>query len=156
MRSEQPFREDERAIEGLPIRLVIAIVVGVAALSVMMTIIDDAGGVGQSELSAESDVALFTDNSSGQSVTITVTDDAGEPIPGATVLLESGTATLEDGPLRVGTTNETGNATATIPGDSVDWRSDQDTGTLSVEIIPPGDADFKDDMANAEIVVVES
>ena len=30
------FRTDRRAIEGLPVRLVIALVVGVASLSVMM------------------------------------------------------------------------------------------------------------------------
>ena len=30
------FSRDERAIEGLPVRLVIALVVGVASLSVMM------------------------------------------------------------------------------------------------------------------------
>jgi len=149
------LREDDRAIEGLPIRLVIAIVVGVAALSVMMTMIDNTGPVGQSELSAESSVALFSDNTTDQSLDVTVTDDAGQPIPRATVLVESGTATLKTGPVRIGTTDANGTANGTIPGESVDWRSDQDKGTLSVEIIPPGDANFKDDMSNAEIVVVE-
>ncbi len=39
MSTRQRFRSDDRAIEGLPIRLVIALVVGVASLSVMMNMI---------------------------------------------------------------------------------------------------------------------
>lgn len=35
----EEFRRDDRAIEGLPIRLVVGVVVGVAALGIMLNII---------------------------------------------------------------------------------------------------------------------
>ncbi|MFC7196258.1 hypothetical protein ACFQL4_19210 [Halosimplex aquaticum] len=39
MRRTTTLSQDERAIEGLPIRLVIALVVGVASLAIMMQMI---------------------------------------------------------------------------------------------------------------------
>lgn len=45
--------EDGRGIEGLPIRLVIALVVSVAALAIVMSMLDGVGSVGQTEVDVE-------------------------------------------------------------------------------------------------------
>ena len=50
MRGFERFRDDERAIEGLPVRLVIALVVGVASLSVMMSMLSGISGLAVTEI----------------------------------------------------------------------------------------------------------
>ncbi|MCW8172112.1 hypothetical protein D8S78_03500 [Natrialba swarupiae] len=49
----QSLESDDRAIEGLPIRLVIALVVGIAALSVMMNMLGGVGEFGDTEVTIE-------------------------------------------------------------------------------------------------------
>ena len=51
------FTDDDRAIEGLPIRLVIALVVGVAALTIMMNMLAGLGDIGQTDVYVEYDDA---------------------------------------------------------------------------------------------------
>lgn len=146
MRERRSLRTDERGIEGLPIRLVIAIVVGVAALSVMMTIIDDIGTVGEEELSANPNEEVIA--GSGANVEVTVTDETGQGIPNATVYLKSGTAKLDISDKTFAETDYNGTTTSDMdisPKDHIDWRPGQESGTIEVHTKPPGDGDYKDD-----------
>jgi len=54
-RSRVSFIRDDRAIEGLPIRLVIALVVGVAALALMLNMLGGIGDVGDTEVTVRID-----------------------------------------------------------------------------------------------------
>lgn len=147
MRERRSFRTDERGIEGLPIRLVIAIVVGVAALSVMMTIIDDIGAVGEEELSANPNEEVLT-GETGYDLKVNVTDEDGQGIPNATVYLKSGTANLDKSDTTFDETDYDGTTTSEInisPEDDIDWRPGQESGEIEVHIKPPGDGNYKDD-----------
>ena len=53
MLRRRAFRSDTRGIEGLPVRLVIALVVGVASLSVMMNMISGISGLAVAELDVQ-------------------------------------------------------------------------------------------------------
>src|SRR6056297_3106540 len=91
---QRSFRSDERAIEGLPIRLVIALVVGVAALSMMMTILDGVGSVGETEITYEYDEVTHR---LGETVdtTMQIVDENGNEMTGTTVIITSGTAQMD-------------------------------------------------------------
>lgn len=145
----QRFRTDDRAIEGLPIRLVIALVVGVASLSVMMSMLSGIGGLGVTEVHAQPEPDVITTGS--EEVEVTVVDDDGTTIEGATVIVRGDTATLEEG-IRHAETDEDGTATITV---DPSLPPNQRDGTLELDVQPPGGGEYTDRRENARILVVE-
>jgi hypothetical protein len=141
------FREDERAIEGLPIRLVIALVVGVASLSVMMSMIGGIQGLAVTELDAEPTPEVTTPGE--RTVDVAVVDPDGGPVADATVIVRAGSARLDG--VATATTNETGVATVTI---APELGPNQADGTLTIGIKPPAGSDYADERENTEILVV--
>jgi hypothetical protein len=138
---------DDRAIEGLPIRLVIALVVGVASLAVMMNVIAGMDAFGSTELDTKPEPEIIEPEPTN--VTVTVVDPDGEPVENATVVATGDTARL---PSIV--TAETGaNGTATLELDP-NLRPNQKEGTITLDIKPPG-GDYVDEQENTEILVVE-
>jgi hypothetical protein len=147
------FAEDDRAIEGLPIRLVIALVVGVATMSMMLNMLSGVQGLAVTEL----DVRPMPDvvEPGEQEIELLVVDPDGDPVEGATVIVMDGTADV-DGTHRAETvktarTDESGTATVTI---SPDIRANQAQGTLVVEVKPPAGSRFVDRRENTAILVV--
>lgn len=151
IRSPTAIFEDERAIEGLPIRLVIALLVGVAALSVMMTMIEDVGGIGKSELDAEveGDNEIDLSHDGSPDVTIRVVDEGGDPVSGATVTLAGSSAQLADGSH---TAETDGVGEVTFEEVTPELERNQDQGTLSIDVHPPNGG-FQDKQENTEILV---
>jgi len=141
------FRRDERAIEGLPIRLVIALVVGVASLSVMMSMISGIQGLAVTELDAEPTPEVTTPGE--QTVEIAVVDPDGGPVADATVIVRAGSARLDG--VATATTNETGVAAVAV---APELGPNQVDGTLTVGIKPPASSDYADERGNTEILVV--
>jgi len=145
--SLRTLRRDERAIEGLPIRLVIALVVGVASLGVMMTVIDDIDGLGTTELDTQPEPEIVSPGET--SVTVSVVGPDGAAVADATVIAESGTAQLDD----VVTAKTGPDGTATLSIDP-ELGPNQRQGTVSLELRPPGD-EYTDRRENAGVLVVE-
>jgi hypothetical protein len=143
------FTRDERAIEGLPIRLVIALVVGVASLSVMMNMLSGINGLAVTELDAQPSPEVVTPGATD--VTVTVVGADGEPVSGATVVVKGGSATLDG--VATATTGSDGNATVTV---SPSLRPNQEEGTLVVDVKPPAGGGYTDKRGNAKVLVVES
>jgi hypothetical protein len=138
---------DERAIEGLPIRLVIALVVGVASLAVMMNVIAGLDVFGSTELDTQPDPEIIEPDQT--TVNVTVVDPDGEGVVNATVVASGDTATL---PSIV--TAETGaNGTATLELDP-ELGPNQERGELTLDIRPP-EGDYVDEQENTNILVVE-
>ena len=137
---------DRRGIEGLPIRLVIALVVGVASLGVMMSMVDGIGGLQTTELDARPTPEVTTVGE--QSLTVGVVG-GGEPVEGATVVVTAGSAGL-DSPVTAGTGPE-GNATVTV---EPTLGPNQAEGTLVIEIKPPAGGPYTDRRANTEVLVL--
>jgi hypothetical protein len=138
---------DERAIEGLPIRLVIALVVGVACLGVMMSTISGLGTLRVTEVDVELDPEVT--EPADTDVTVTVVDSNGSPVAGATVVATSGTATLD------------GTATAEVGDDGEAELSldpslgpNQQEGTISFSVKPPSSGNYRDERSNTELLVV--
>lgn len=143
------FAGDERAIEGLPVRLVIAFVVGVAALSVMLNMVSGVDTLSVSELDASPDPDVVTPGE--QSIDVTAVDADGNPVEGATVVVKSGTADVD------------GVATATTGADGVatvhldpDLGPNQDDGTLEIAVKPPAGSEYVDRRENTNILVVRA
>ncbi len=142
------LRTDTRAIEGLPVRLVIAIVVGVASLSVMMNTLGGVGTLAVTEVDAQPSPDVVAPGE--REFTIRVVDADGNPVSGATVVLRSDTARLQE--VHTATTNESGYAVMTAkPG----LGQNQAEGTLEIDIKPPGGSEYADDRENTQILVVE-
>jgi hypothetical protein len=146
---KQSFRGDERAIEGLPIRLVIALVVGVASLAIMMQLLGGIGTVGQTEVKLETQddgIASVTDSSGNDqpvTYTVEVTDTEGKSVDGeSTLIISGGSVELTSG---TETRTISGSQTIEIEHDKIDFRSDQVKGTLKVTIEPPGDSNYVDE-----------
>jgi len=159
-RRPNAFTEDERAIEGLPIRLVIALVVGVAALSLMMSMLSTFDNFGDTEVTTEYDENLVTAaNGSYEDVTLSVVTEDGDPVEDADILVRSGSLTLENGPIDLHTGAESNQVSLGFGGGedeaAVDFRADQSRGTLQIEVHPPTDSDYVDEDDNTEITVVK-
>ncbi len=143
------LRGDERAIEGLPIRLVIALVVGVASLSVMMNTIGGLQTLSVTELNVEPEADVIgTDESE---LELRVVEPDGTPVSNATVVVTGGTATMAGETVRTGETGADG--TATVPV-SPSLGPNQDQGTIEVDIKPPASGGYSDRRSNTEVLVV--
>lgn len=142
------FRHDTRAIEGLPIRLVIALVVGAASLSIMLNMLSGVGTLAVTELDARPQPAVTTPGE--QAVTVTVVDTDGTPVADATVVVTGGSADLQR--VEHARTGPDGNATLPI---APSLRPNQAQGTLEIAIKPPAGSGFADRRGNTEILVIE-
>ncbi|QIB73057.1 carboxypeptidase regulatory-like domain-containing protein [Halogeometricum borinquense] len=143
------FAADDRAIEGLPIRLVIALVVGVATLSVMLNMLSGVQGLAVTELDVKPDPDVMTPGE--QDISILVVDPDGDPVEGATVVVKDGTADIKS--VVTNKTGEGGTATVTV---APKLRSNQEDGTLIIDVKPPAGSQFVDRRENTNILVVES
>ncbi|MFB6091260.1 MAG: carboxypeptidase regulatory-like domain-containing protein [Halobellus sp.] len=142
------FAADDRAIEGLPIRLVIALVIGVATMSVMLNMLSGVQGLAVSELDVRPSPDVIQPGE--QELRLTVVDDDGDGVEGATVIVTSGSAELDG--VVTAKSGEGGSATVRIDPDT---RANQETGTLEIEVKPPSGSQFVDRRANTEVLVVE-
>ncbi|WP_424019926.1 hypothetical protein ACOZ4N_10760 [Halorientalis pallida] len=175
MTRKQSFLGDERAIEGLPIRLVIALVVGVASLAIMMQLLGGIGSVGQTEAQVNLDNEIVTTQSMSSSstpatVTVSAVSEDGDEITNGQMIVKSGSLDLENEPVALSTkganagphqvefTVKAASNCGSSPSATtlcVDFRSDQDTGTLTINLEPPSDSNYKDKNDNSEIKVVK-
>jgi len=138
---------DERAIEGLPIRLVIALVVGVACLGVMMSTISGLNTLQVTEVDVQPSPEV---TSAGDTdVTVTVVDPDGSPVSDATVIAKSGTATLDS--VATADTGSNGNATFSL---SPSLGPNQEEGTVTFEVQPPASSNYRDSQSNTDLLVV--
>lgn len=142
------LRRDERAIERLPIRLVIALVVGVASLGVMMSTISGLGSLGVSELDTRPQPEIVSPGA--HTVDVAVVDSEGGPVANATVIAKSGTARLDG--VRTAETNTTGVASLSV---DPTLGPNQQEGTVSLDVKPP-DGGYADKRENTAILVVEA
>jgi len=141
------LRDDDRAIEGLPVRLVIALVVGVASLGVMMNMLSGIGGLASEELDVRPEPEVVEPGE--RTLSLTVVDTDGQPVAGATVVVTADTARLEG----VATATTDGNGTATVDV-APTLGPNQRRGTLSVHVKPPAGSDYADDRENTRVLVV--
>jgi hypothetical protein len=141
------FSDDTRAIEGLPIRLVIALVIGVASLSVMMNMLTGIQGLSITELDAKPSPEVVSPGD--QQLTFTVVGTDGRPVADATVVVKGGSADIDG--VETATTGENGKATVTV---SPSLRPNQEEGTLRVDVKPPAGSQYSDRRANAKVLVV--
>ncbi|QIO21695.1 carboxypeptidase-like regulatory domain-containing protein [Haloarcula sp. JP-L23] len=146
--SESLWR-DERAIEGLPIRLVIALVVGVDCLSVMMSTISGIETLQVTEVDVQPHPEVTTPGE--REVTVTVVDPEGAPVSGATVVAKSGTATLDS--VATAETGAAGNATLSL---SPSLGANQQEGTVVFDVKPPASSSYQDSRSNTDLLVVGS
>lgn len=145
--SDRTLWQDERAIEGLPIRLVIALVVGVACLGVMLSVVGGFSSLNETELGTNPQPDIVEEGN--QTVNVTVVDTDGEPIEAATVIARGDTAQLDS--LARAETDENGETQLTI---DPQLRPNQDEGRIELDIQPPH-GEYVDRQENTGILVID-
>ncbi|KAB1186832.1 MULTISPECIES: carboxypeptidase regulatory-like domain-containing protein [Haloferax] len=145
------FRSDTRAIEGLPVRLVVALVVGVASMSVMLNMLSGVQGLATSELDVKPTPDVVTPGE--QDLTFVVVDHEGNPVEGATVIVKSGTADIDGTGVPRAKTDDGGTATLSL---DAELGSNREDGTLVVDVKPPAGSSFVDRRENTNIWVVKA
>jgi hypothetical protein len=141
------FLADRRAIEGLPVRLVIALVVGVASLSVMMGMIGSIDGLAATELDAQPEPEVTTPGA--QALDVAVVDPDGKRVSDATVIVRGGSARIDG--VATARTGPDGVATVDV---TPELGPNQPDGVLTVEIKPPAEGGYVDERENTEVLVV--
>lgn len=148
MREDTSFRGDERGIEGLPVRLVVALVVGVASLSLMMSMISGISGLAVTELDVRPDPEVTT--AGDGTVEVAVVDPEGRGVAGATVVARGGSARLDG--VETATTDENGTAELEL---SPELGRNQRDGTVAFDVKPPAGSEYVDRRENTAMLVVE-
>jgi len=158
------LRGDERAIEGLPVRLVIAVAVGVAALGVMLGALTGFDQFETTEVTVEaSDELVALSSEDNEPVTLAVVTENGRPVTDTQVLVTGGSLPLSNGPVTLDTgadSHEVGLAIGS-PSPKADghaapaFRAGQRRGTLDIDVVPPPGTDRRDEEDNPALVVVE-
>jgi hypothetical protein len=141
------LRDDERAIEGLPVRLVVSLVVGAACLSVMLNLVNGVGGLAASEVDVRPTPEVV--ETGPQELTLKVVDAEGTPVSGATVIVDGGTASLDG--VATAKTGPDGEATVSI---DPALGPNQAEGTLTLDVKPPAGGSYTDRRENSHVLVI--
>lgn len=141
------LRDDERAIEGLPVRLVVSLVVGAACLSVMLNLVNGVGSIAASEVDVRPTPEVV--ETGPQNLTLQVVDAEGDAVSGATVVVDGGTANLDG--VATAQTGLDGNATVKI---NPQLTGNQAEGTIILEVKPPAGESFVDRRENSHVLVI--
>lgn len=148
MRRHVRFRGDERGIEGLPVRLVIALVVGVASLSLMMSMLSGISGLAVSELDVRPEPEVVTPGD--RTVEVEVVGPEGRTVAGATVVARGESAHLDG----VATANTDENGVAELELSPALGPNQRD-GTVAFDVKPPAGSEYADRRENTVLLVVE-
>ncbi len=155
MKGERRFFDNEDAVEGLPVRLIVVLVVGVIALAAMVAAVN--GFKPQKMMSASvievggKDGNLLTITKTGYAAVeknwtcrVLVIDADGNPISGASVIVHglSGAGG--------GVTDKKGEAYLTKTND-VMLNANQDSGYMTLEVSAPGYNNYKNENALAVV-----
>jgi len=141
------LRSDTRAIEGLPIRLVVALVVGVASLSVMLNMISGLGGLAVNEVDTRPSPEVTASGS--QTVAVRVVDSDGAGVANATVVARPDSARLDG----VHTARTGLNGTAEVQL-TPELGPNQHEGTVAFDVKPPSGSEYVDRRENTALLVV--
>lgn len=151
------FIEDEMGVEGLPVRLIVVLVVGMIALSAMVAAVNSFKPprtltAAVTEVSSK-DGNLLQISSAGEGAVektwtcyVNVTDDKGDPVSGASVILHG------LGGAGSGMTNTKGVAYIKNTND-IRLNPNQNSGYMTLEVNAPGFYQYKSENALAVIRV---
>ena len=155
--SERSFLGDDRAVEGMPIRLIVAVAVGAAAMSLLLPLAETIEASEEPELTVEPEPRQFAlEAEESQSVRLDVVTEEGEPVDGAAVVVSGRSLPVDDGPAVFRTGHDSNTVTFTVgrgpdAAVPVSFRPTQTRGTLTLEVVPP--SGYADERNNPELTV---
>ena len=151
------FKKDEDGVEGLPVRLIVVLVVGVIALSAMVAAVNSFKPqrtltAAVTEVSSKAGNLLQVSNSGEGTVSktwtcyVNVSDDKGDPVSGASVIVHG------LGGAGSGVSNTKGVAYISKTND-IRLNPNQNSGYLTLEVNAPGFYQYKNENALAVVRV---
>ena len=142
----------------MPIRLLVAVTVGIAAFGLLVPMADSVEQAEQTELTVEPDPRqVVVESGDAATVRLDTVTTEGEPVEGTRLVVSGRSLTVEDGPLTFDT-GSTSSLTVEIGTSSdadvpVDFRPTQNRGTLRLRVVSPPNSDSEDEVANPELTV---
>ncbi|WP_207588381.1 DUF7382 domain-containing protein [Halomontanus rarus] len=157
-KATRSFTDDDRAIEGLPIRLVIALIIGVTSLGIMMQMLSGIGPLeGDTEVNVEFDDQSIDTSASDASVY--VVDEDGVEVTDATVVAKADSVRMDNAlDAETGHCNGCDDNEVQFDFDGnadLDLPPDQSTGEIEFTVYPPSDSSWSDEVENNKLLVVE-
>lgn len=143
------LQSGSRGIEGLPVRLVIALVVGVASLSVLMNMLSGISGLAVAELDVQPTPEVTTPGN--QTVVLRVVTAESQGVANATVVVRGGSAHLEA--IKTARTNGSGVAVLRL---APSLGPNQAEGTVAFAVKPPAGSKYVDRRENTNLLIVAS
>lgn len=142
----------------MPIRLVVAVTVGTAALGLLLPMLDSVEQRPETEVTVEMDPAQFAlETADSETVTIDVITEEGVPVEDATVLVSGRSLPVDGDPLAFETGPDSSSVTADIGTRSGDvpvaFRPTQTRGTLLIDVVPPPGTSYTDKRRNPQITI---
>ncbi len=148
----EAFRRDDRGIEGLPIRLVVGVVVGVAALGIMLNMLSGVSGLAVAEVDVQPTPEVVEPAANNTTVAVRVVGPDGAGVADATVVARGESARLAGG-VATDRTNATGHANFTL---APSLGPNQVEGTVEFAVKPPAEGTYVDRRENTDLLVVAS
>jgi hypothetical protein len=144
----------------MPIRLVVAITVGTAAMSLLVPMLDTVEQTQQTSVTVEPDSqqVVLDPETAMENVTIAVVSGEGEPIPDSSVIVSERSLPLVDGPQTFETGPDSHETTVSI-GETAEadvtvaFQKSQQRGTIELDVHPPGSGDYKVRSDQPEVTV---
>lgn len=152
------FRANERAVEGMPIRLVVAVTVGLAAFSLLVPMADSVDRADRTEVTVEPEPRQVLVPATGvTTVRVDVVTVEGAPISGGTVVVFGQSLPVENGPIPLEATSD-GVVEFTVGTEptadvTVAFRPRQHRGTLRFDVRPPPTGKYSDSLDNPGMTV---
>jgi len=139
----------------MPIRLLVAITIGVATVSLLVPLPTDVAEAERTEVTVEPDPVQIQP---GTNVTLAVVTVDGKPVKDATVVVRGRSLPVEDGPRSFQTGPDSHTVTLQVTRDRsgdvpIDFRQTQRRGTISLEVVVPTGG-HADERANPEVTVI--
>lgn len=153
------LRADQRAVAGMPIRLVVAVTIGAAAVGLLFPMLETIEAEEETAVTVEVvPQQVVLESGSPERVSIKVITESGKPVDDVTILISGRSLPVEGGPVRFETgpdSNTVGIEIGKTTGVDVpvDFRPTQRRGTLMIDVIPPSGTKYTDVRANPEITV---
>lgn len=152
------LRADDRAVEGMPIRLVVAVTVGLAAFSLLVPMADSVDRADRTEVTVEPEPRQVLVPAMGvTTVRVDVVTVEGAPVSGGTVVVSGQSLPVENGPIPL-EANSDGVVEFTVGTEptadvTVAFRPRQHRGTLRFDVRPPPTDKYSDSLDNPEMTV---
>ena len=143
----------------MAIRLLVAVTVGIATLSLLVPLPENVADSDTEEVTVEPSESQVTLDAGETNMTVTAMTTAGKPVENATIVVRGHSLLVADDPQTFETGRDSHRVTLHLTTDGsgnldVGFRETQHRGTISFDVVPPDETGYVDDRSNPAVTVL--